>query len=88
MLAPLLKIAAASMAARRLRQTAGEAAHYMLMSVVGAIAASVAVLCLSGAAFVLLRDQYGSAAAWGVLGGFYALAALVTFLFRRSRRGV
>ena len=51
-LAPLLKIAATSMAARSLRQATDHAARFMLMSLLGVIAASVALLCLSGAAFV------------------------------------
>ena len=87
MIAPLLKIAAASMAARTLRQAADDAARLALMSLLGGIALAVGMACLSGAAFVILRDRFGSAEAWGALGAFYAVAALAAFFFARRRRG-
>ena len=82
LLGPLLKIAATSMAAQGLRRAVDDAARFMVMSLLGVIATSVAMLCLSGAAFVLLRDRFGSAEAWGILGAVYALAAIATFLAR------
>ena len=85
MLGPLLKIAATSMAAQGLRQAADDAARFLLMSLLGVLAGAIAMLCLSGAAFVLLSDRMGAAEAWGVLGAFYALAAAVTFMVRRRR---
>lgn len=83
MLAPLLKIVATSMAARGLRQAADDAVRFALMSLLGVLAGAIALLCLSGAAFVLLRDNFGAAEAWGMLGCAYALAAVIAFLARR-----
>ncbi len=83
MLGPLLKIATTSMAAQGLRRAVDDAARFTLMSLLSVIAACVAILCLSGAAFVLLRDGFGSAEAWGILGAVYALAAIATFVARR-----
>lgn len=88
MIAPLLKIAAVSMAARTLRQAADDAARLVLMSLLGGVALAVGKACLSGAAFVILRDRFGSAEAFGgALGAFYAVAALAAFFFARRRHG-
>ena len=86
LLGPLLKIAATSMAAQGLRRAADDAARFMVMSLLGVIAASVAMICLSGAAFALLRDHLGTAEAWGIRGAFYALVAIATFLARHRHR--
>ena len=74
------------MAAQGLRQAADDAARFVLMSLLGILAGAIVMLCLSGAAFVLLSDRLGAAEAWGVLGAFYALAAVGSLLVRRRRR--
>ncbi|UYN96630.1 MAG: hypothetical protein KIT25_06770 [Enhydrobacter sp.] len=87
MIAPLLKVAASSMAARTLRNAAADAAVRVLLVLGAALGALVAVACFSFAGFTLLHRHLDPAEAWVVMGGIYgALGALLYFAATRRRR--
>jgi hypothetical protein len=86
MLAPLLKLAATSIAARNLRSAAVDAATRAGL-VMGAVAGAViAVLCFSRAALTLLERHMDPAEAWAVIGAFYGVLGGVLYLAATRRR--
>ncbi len=82
MVAPLLRLAAASVAGRAIKEAATEASHRVALTVVAWLAGAAGVFCFSRAALTLLERHMDPAEAWavvgsvfGVLGGFFYLAA-------------
>jgi hypothetical protein len=87
MIGPLLRVAASAAAARSLRLAAQDAATRVLLTVGAALAVAVGAVCLTCSAFILLARSLDPAAAWAILGAFWALAGLIYFAAARRRRG-
>jgi hypothetical protein len=89
MLAPLLRLAVASAAARTMRNAAADVALRLALTLGAVLAGAVGVLCLSYAGVTLLQRHLDPAEAWGIVGGLYAVAGLVLYLVAtRRRRGI
>jgi hypothetical protein len=86
MIGPLLRVAAQAAAARSLRSAAQEAANRVLLTMAAAIALGVGAVCLTAAAFVLVERHVDTAAAWAIVGAFWALVGLVYFVIASRRR--
>lgn len=89
MIAPLLRLAAASAAARTMRNVAGDIVFRLALTLGAVVAGAMGVLCFSYAGLTLLQRHLDPAEAWGIVGGLYAVAGLVLYLAaNRRRRGV
>jgi len=86
-LGSVLRVAATTAATSSLRRAAGEAKTQLLLAILMGVAGVVGVICLSAAAFLVLRDRLGAVEAWSLVGVFYLLlAAAVYFLGQRRAR--
>lgn len=89
MIAPLLRLAVASAAARTMRNAANDLALRLALTVGAVLAGAIGVLCFSYAGLTLLQRHLDPAEAWGIMGGLYAVAGVVLYLAAtRRRRGV
>ena len=89
MIAPLLRLAAASAAARTMRNAAGDIALRLALTLGAVIAGAIGVLCFSYAGLTILQRHLDPAEAWGIMGGLYAVAGLGLYLAAtRRRRGI
>jgi hypothetical protein len=89
LIAPLLRLAVASAAARTLRNAAAEVALRLMLTLGAVLAAAIGVLCFSYAGLTLLERQLDPAAAWAIMGGLSAVASLAFYLVAtRRRRGI
>jgi hypothetical protein len=86
MIAPLLRLAVASAAARTMRNAAADIALRLMLSLGAVLAGAIGVLCFSYAGLTLLERQLDPAAAWAIMGGLYAVAGLVLYLVATRRR--
>ncbi len=86
LIAPLLRLAVASAAARTMRNAAADVALRIVLAVGAILAAAVGVLCFSYAGLTLLQRHLDPAASWGIVGGLYAAAGLVLYLAATRRR--
>lgn len=87
MIAPLLKIAASSMAARTLRNAVADAVGRALLLLGAGAGALVAVICFSRAALTLLERHMDPAEAWAVVGTFYGVVGGILYFAASRRRG-
>lgn len=89
MIAPLLRLAVASAAARTMRNAAGDMAFRLMLTLGAVLAGAIGVLCFSYAGLTILQRHLDPAEAWGIMGGLYAVAGVVLYLAAtRRRRGV
>ena len=89
MIAPLLRLAAASAAARTMRNAAGDIALRLALTLGAVIAGALGVMCFSYAGLTILQRHLDPAEAWGIMGGLYAVAGLGLYLAAtRRRRGI
>lgn len=86
MIAPLLRLAVASAAARTMRTAAADIALRLMLTLGAVLAGGIGVLCFSYAGLTLLERQLDPAAAWAIMGGVYAVAGLVLYLVATRRR--
>jgi len=89
LIAPLLRLAVASAAARTMRNAAGDLVLRLVLTLGAVLAGAIGVLCFSYAGLTILQRHLDPAEAWGIMGGVYAGAGLVLYLAAtRRRRGV
>jgi Na+/H+ antiporter NhaA len=89
LIAPLLRLAAASAAARTMRNAAGDIALRLALTLGAVIAGAIGVMCFSYAGLTILQRHLDPAEAWGIMGGLYAVAGLGLYLAAtRRRRGI
>ena len=89
MIAPLLRLAVASAAARTMRNAAGDLALRLALTLGAILAGAIGVLCFSYAGLTILQRHLDPAEAWGIVGGLYAVAGVVLYLAAtRRRRGI
>lgn len=89
MIAPLLRLAVASAAARTMRNAAADMAFRLMLTLGAVLAGAIGVLCFSYAGLTILQRHLDPAEAWGIMGGLYAVAGVVLYLAAtRRRRGV
>ena len=82
-----LRVAATTAAASSLRRAASEAKMQLSLAILMGVAGLAGIVCLSAAAFIVLRDQLGAAEAWSLIGVLYLLLAVaVYFIGRRLAR--
>jgi hypothetical protein len=82
-----LRVAATAAAASSLRRAASQAKMQLSLAILMGVAGLAGVVCLSTAAFIVLRDQLGAAEAWSLIGVLYLLLAVaVYFIGRRLAR--
>jgi len=86
MIGPLLRLAVASAAARTMRNAAADLALRLALTLGAVVAAAIGVLCFTYAGATFLQRHFDPAEAWGIVGGFYALACLVLYLAATRRR--
>ena len=86
MIAPLLRLAIASAAARTMRNAAADMALRLMLALGAVLAGAVGVLCLTYAGLTILQRHVDPAGAWGIVGGLYAVAGLVLYLAATRRR--
>ncbi|MDI1284155.1 MAG: hypothetical protein PSV46_07150 [Reyranella sp.] len=86
MIAPLLRLAVASAAARTMRNTAADIALRLMLTLGAVLAGAIGVFCFSYAGLTLLERQLDPAAAWAIMGGLYAVAGLALYLVATRRR--
>lgn len=86
MIGPLLRVAAASAAARTIRAAAADATNRLMLTLGACVGGAVAVLCLSRAALTLLERQMDPAEAWAILGCFYGVMGGVSYFAATRRR--
>ena len=87
MIAPLLRLAAATTAGKFLKDTAANATHRLLLTLSAGAAGVIGVFCFSRAALTLLERHMDPAEAWSVVGSFYGvLGGLFYFAATRRRR--
>lgn len=87
MIAPFLRIAAASTAGKLLKDAAADATHRLLLTLSAGAAGVIGVFCFSRAALTLLERHMDPAEAWAVVGSFYGvLGGLFYFAATRRRR--
>jgi len=88
MIAPLLRIAAASAAGRVLRDAAAEATSRLMLTLGAGAAGVIGVFCFTRAALTLLEHHMDPAEAWAVVGSFYGvMGGFFYFAATRRRRG-
>jgi hypothetical protein len=83
----LLRLAAASVAGRAIKEAAADATYRVVLTVGAAAAGFVGVLCFSRAALTLLERHMDPAEAWAVVGSFYGVVGGF-FYFAASRRRI
>jgi hypothetical protein len=89
LIAPLLRLAVASAAARTMRNAAGDIALRLALAMGAVLAGAIGVLCFSYAGLTILQRHLDPAGAWGIMGGLYAVAGFVLYLAStRRRRGI
>ena len=86
MIGPVLRLAAASMAGRVLKDAAVVASHRALMTLAAGVAGAVGLFCFSAAAFTLMERHMDPAAAWAAIGCFYGLLGCGFYLAATLRR--
>ena len=86
MIAPLLRLAATTMAGRAMRDVAADATNRLMLVLGAALGGAVAVFCLSRAAVTLLERHMDPAEAWAVMGSFYGVIGGVFYLAATRRR--
>jgi predicted nicotinamide N-methyase len=87
MIGPLLKVAAASMTARTLRNAAADVLTRALLVLGAGAGALVALICFSQAALTLLERHMDPAEAWAVVGTFYGVVGGILYFAATKRRG-
>lgn len=80
-----LRVAATAAAAGSLRRATDEAKRQFYLMMALGMTAVAGVICLSAAAFIVLRDQLGTAEAWLLVGIVYLLAAGAVYLISQKR---
>lgn len=85
MIGPLLRLAAASTAARAVKDAATAASTRVALTMAAGVAAVVGIFCFSHAALTVMERHMGSAEAWSAIGGFYAIVGGL-FYFAAARR--
>ncbi len=89
LIAPLLRLAVASAAARTMRNAAADVALRLMLTLGAVLAGAVGVLCFTYAGLTVLQRHVDPAGAWAIVGGLYAVAGLVLYLVAtRRRRGI
>ena len=86
MIGPLLRIALEASAARSLRHAAHDATTRVALAIAAVAAIGVGAACLTAAVIILLERQLDPAAAWAIVGAFWATAGLLYFPATRRRR--
>jgi hypothetical protein len=86
MIGPLLRLVVVSATARTVRHAAADVARRMALILGAVLAGAVGMLCFTFAGFTILQHHIDPAAAWGIVGGFYAVAGLVLYLAATRRR--
>jgi hypothetical protein len=86
LIAPLLRLAVASAAARTLRNAAADVALRLALTLGAVLAVAVGVLCFTYAGLTILQRHLDPAEAWGIVGGLYAVAGLALYLAATRRR--
>ncbi|MDP1839789.1 MAG: hypothetical protein Q8L19_14910 [Reyranella sp.] len=86
MIAPLLRLAVASAAARTMRNAAADIALRLTLTLGAVLAGAIGVLCFSYAGLTLLQRHLDPAEAWGIMGGLYAVAGVALYLAATRRR--
>ena len=86
MIAPLLRLAATTMAGQAVRNIAADATNRLMLILGAGLAGALAVFCLSRAAVTLLERHMDPAEAWAVLGCFYGVIGGVFYLAATRRR--
>lgn len=85
--APLLRIAAATTAGKLLKDAAADATQRLVLTLGAGVAGVIGVFCFSRAALTLLERHMDPAEAWAVVGSFYGvLGGLFYFAATRRRR--
>lgn len=85
--APLLRIAAATTAGKLLKDAAADATQRLLLTLGAGAAGVIGVFCFSRAALTLLERHMDPAEAWAVVGSFYGvMGGLFYFAATRRRR--
>ena len=79
-----LRVAATTAAASSLRRAASEAKMQLSLALLMGVAGLAGVICLSAAAFIVLRDQLGAAEAWSLVGIVYLLLAVAVYFIGRK----
>lgn len=82
----MLRLAAASMAGRVIRNAAAEATQRTLGALAAALAGAVGLFCFSAASLVLMERHMDPAAAWAAMGCFYGLLGCGVYLLATRRR--
>ena len=85
-LGPLLRLAAASMAGRAIKNAAAEATQHVLGTLAAALTGVVGLFCFSTAALILMERHMDPAAAWAAMGCFYGLLGCGVYLLATRRR--
>ena len=87
-LGSVLRVAATTAATSSLRRAASEAKTKLLLAILMGVAGMVGIICLSAAAFLVLRDRLGAVEAWSLVGVFYLLLAVAVYFLgqKRTRR--
>ncbi len=86
MIGPLLRVAAASAAARTIRVAAAGATNRLMLTLGAGVGGAVAVLCFSRVALTLLERQMDPVGAWAILGCFYGVMGGVLYFAATRRR--
>ena len=86
MIAPLLRLAVASAAARTMRNAAADVALRLMLTLGAVLAGAIGVLCFSYAGLTILQRHLDPAEAWAIMGGLYAVAGLALYLVATRRR--
>jgi hypothetical protein len=61
-----------------------EAKIQLSLAILMGVAGLAGVICLSAAAFIVLRDQFGAAEAWSLVGVLYLLLAVAAYFIGRK----
>jgi hypothetical protein len=85
MIGPVLRLVAASAAARAIKDAATDASTRLALTLAAGAACLVGIFCFSRAALTVMERHIDSAEAWSVLGGFYAIVGGL-FYFAATRR--
>ena len=86
MIAPLLRLAIASAAARTMRMAIADVALRLALTLAAFLAGAVGVLCFTYAGLSILERHIDPAAAWGIVGGIYAVVGVALYLAATRRR--
>lgn len=80
-----LRVAATAAAAGSLRRATDEAKKQFFLMMALGMTAAAGIVCLSAAAFIVLRDQLGTAEAWLLVGVIYLLTAGAVYFISQER---